>query len=231
MVAPKLSFSIYSVIRLMGITMAVLVLTWTLHYRGGLALFSDNKPLIFNVHPVLMVISLVLLNGEALLAYKAVPGTKRFKKLIHLTLQLMALLLALIGVWAVWKFHSKKGVDHLYTLHSWLGLACVFLFTIQCAAGFTTFWYPGGSRNNRASLLPWHVFFGVYIYALAIATTVTGFLEKATFLQRSQIITRYSTEALLVNTMGILTVVLGGWVVLALIAPLNDSGVIPKTAK
>ncbi|KAK9683252.1 hypothetical protein RND81_10G126600 [Saponaria officinalis] len=224
-------FSIYLVIRLMGFTLTVLVLTWTLHYRGGLALFSDNKPLIFNVHPVLMVISLVLLNGEAMLAYKSVPGTKSFKKQIHMVMQLMAFCVAVIGVWAVWKFHTEKGVDHLYTLHSWLGLACLLLFTIQWAAGFTTFWYPGGSRNNRASLLPWHVFFGVYIYALAVATTVTGFLEKATFLQRSHITSRYSTEALLINSMGILTMVLGGLVVMALVAPSNARSEIPITAE
>ncbi|KAK9683253.1 hypothetical protein RND81_10G126600 [Saponaria officinalis] len=178
-----------------------------------------------------MVISLVLLNGEAMLAYKSVPGTKSFKKQIHMVMQLMAFCVAVIGVWAVWKFHTEKGVDHLYTLHSWLGLACLLLFTIQWAAGFTTFWYPGGSRNNRASLLPWHVFFGVYIYALAVATTVTGFLEKATFLQRSHITSRYSTEALLINSMGILTMVLGGLVVMALVAPSNARSEIPITAE
>ncbi|KAJ4825141.1 hypothetical protein Tsubulata_008677 [Turnera subulata] len=37
-----------------------------LFYRGGLALVSDNKDLIFNVQPVLMVIGLILMNGEDL---------------------------------------------------------------------------------------------------------------------------------------------------------------------
>ncbi|KAL9226565.1 hypothetical protein vseg_002362 [Gypsophila vaccaria] len=231
MVTPVVKFPINMVVKMMGITLTVLVLTWLLHYRGGLALFSHNKPLIFNVHPLLMVVSLVLLNGEAMLAYRTVPGTKSFKKQIHLALQLLAFVVAVIGVWAVWKFHSEKGVDHLYTLHSWLGVACLLLFTIQLAAGFTTFWYPGGSKNSRASLLPWHVFYGVYIYALAIATTVSGFLEKATFLQRSHITSRYSTEAMLINSMGILTMVLGGFVILALVAPSNSRSEIPITAE
>ncbi|XP_074279317.1 transmembrane ascorbate ferrireductase 2-like [Silene latifolia] len=231
MVVPVVRFPIYTVIRLIGITVALLVLTWNIHFRGGLALISDNKALIFNVHPVLMVISLVLLNGEAMLAYKTVPGTKSFKKLIHLVLQFLAFFLAVIGVWAAWEFHSAKAIDHVYSLHSWLGLACLFLFTIQWAAGFTTFWYPGGSRNSRTSLLPWHVFFGVYIYALAIATSLTGILEKATFLQSSHIISRYCTEALLVNSMGILIVVLGGFVILALVAPVTGKSEIPRTAE
>lgn len=85
-----------------------------------------------------------------------------------------------------------------------------------------TFWYPGGSASNRASLLPWHVFFGVYIYALAIATVTTGILEKATFLQSNKVISRYSTEAMLVNSLGVLVVALGGFVILALVTSTND---------
>lgn len=67
--------------------------------------------------------------------------------------------------------------------------------------------------------MPWHVFFGTYIYALAIATTTTGLLEKATFLQTNNVISRYSNEAILVNVLGILIVALGGFVILGLVTP------------
>lgn len=59
-----IKFPIFLIVRVLGMVTAALVLTWALHYRGGLALISENKDLIFNVHPVLMVIGLVLLNGE-----------------------------------------------------------------------------------------------------------------------------------------------------------------------
>ncbi|KAE8659374.1 putative transmembrane ascorbate ferrireductase 2 [Hibiscus syriacus] len=219
---PVIKFPIFMVIRVLGIVIGALVFTWTFHCRGGLALISDNKDLIFNVHPVLMVLGLVLLNGEAMLAYKTVPGTKSFKKLAHLTIQCIAFILSLIGVWAALKFHNDKGIDNFYSLHSWLGLACLFLFGIQWAAGFVTFWYPGGSRNSRAALLPWHVFFGMYAYAIAIVTATTGILEKLTFLQTNQVISRYSTEALLVNSLGILIVAVGGFVIVATLTPLNE---------
>ncbi|KAJ6322108.1 hypothetical protein OIU77_012064 [Salix suchowensis] len=202
--------SITMLVRVIGVLVAAFVLIWTCHFRGGLALYSDNKSLIFNVHPVLLVIGLVLLNGEAMLAYKTVSGTKSFRKTVHLTMQSMAFCLGITGVWAAYKFHSERGIDHFYTLHSWLGLACLFLFGTQWAAGFYTFWYPGGSINSRAALLPWHVLIGIYIYALAVATTVTGILEKATFLQVHNITSHYSTEAFLVNSLGILVVVLSG---------------------
>lgn len=231
MAVPVIKFpTLMVLVRLMGVIVSALVLTWTVHYRGGLALVSDNKDLIFNVHPVLMVIGLVLLNGEAILAYKTVSGTKSFKKLVHLTLQFLAFCLSLIGLWAAWKFHNDKGINNFYSLHSWLGLACLLLFGIQWAAGFVTFWYPGGSRNSRATLLPWHVFFGVYIYALAVATATTGILEKATFLQTNKVISHYSAEALLVNSLGILMIALGGLVVLATITSLNSKGDIPRNA-
>lgn len=96
------------------------------------------------------------------------------------------------------------------------------------AAGFVTFWYPGGSRNGRASLLPWHLFFGIYIYALAVATCTSGFLEKATFLQTNKVISRYSAEAMLVNSLGILVVVLAGFVILGVVSPVNGKGDIPR---
>ena len=76
--------------------------------------------------------------------------------------------------------------------------------------------------------MPWHFFFGVYIYALAVATCTTGILEKATFLQTNQVISRYSAEALLMNSLGILIVVLGGFVILAVISPPNGKGEIPR---
>ncbi|KDP32926.1 hypothetical protein JCGZ_12957 [Jatropha curcas] len=227
---PVIKFPIFTVVRFLGFLVTALVLTWSVHYRGGLALVSDNKDLIFNVHPVLMVIGLILMNGEAMLAYKTVQGTKNFKKLVHLTLQLLAFSLSLIGVWAALKFHNDKGIDNFYSLHSWLGLACLFLFGIQWASAFVTYWYPGGSRNSRATLLPWHVFFGVYIYALAVATATTGILEKATFLQTNKVISRYSTEALLVNSLGVLIIVLGGFVVLATITPLRAKEDITRNA-
>lgn len=222
---PVVKFPILlSCVRGLGLLVAILVLVWNIHYRGGLALFSNNKTLLFNVHPVLMVIGLLLLNGEAMLAYKSVSGTKGLKKLVHLTLQFLSFICGLIGLWAAWKFHNDRGINNFYSLHSWLGLACLFLFAIQWAAGFVTFWYPGGSTKNRAALMPWHVLFGMYIYCLSLASCITGILEKATFLQTHHIISHYSTEAIMVNILGILIVLLGGFVIFVIISPSNGKG-------
>ncbi|CAA7410330.1 unnamed protein product [Spirodela intermedia] len=221
---PVVRFPIVFLIRLFGAAAAAMVIAWVVRFRGGMALFSDNKDLIFNVHPVLMVIGFILVYGEAMLVYKTMPGTKNFKKAAHLSVLFLALCLGVVGVWAAIKFHNEKGIDNFYSLHSWLGLASLISFSIQWALAFATFWYPGGSRSSRVFLLPWHVFLGVYIYALGIATAVTGILEKATFLQSNREISRYSSEAFLVNLLGILLVVLGGFVVLAVITPTVGKG-------
>lgn len=217
-------FPVFPVVRILGVALCALVLIWNVHFRGGLALVSDDRSLIFNVHPVLMVIGLLVINGEAMLAYKNLSGTKDFKKLVHLSLQFVAFFLSVFGLWVVWKNRFDVGKENFYSLHSWLGLLSLFLFGIQWAFGFVTFWYPGGSRNSRASLLPWHAYFGLYTYALSVATCVTGFLERATSLQKREIISRYSTEAILINSMGILTVVLAGLVVLGVVAPVHRNG-------
>ncbi|KAJ0551260.1 putative ascorbate ferrireductase (transmembrane) [Helianthus annuus] len=100
----------------------------------------------------------------------------------------------------------------------------LFFDCLSWGAGFATFWHPGGSRNSRASLLPWHVFFGVYIYVLAVAACVTGLLEKATFLQTNNVISRYSAEAMLVNILGVSIVFLCGFVILGIILPPTGKG-------
>lgn len=49
MTVPVVRFPIYRAVRVLGIAVTAIVLTWTVHYRGGLALVSTNKDLIFNV--------------------------------------------------------------------------------------------------------------------------------------------------------------------------------------
>jgi len=89
--APVVRFPVFGLVRLLGLAASAAILVWAVHFRGGMALSSEkDKLLIFNVHPVLMLIGFVVLNGEAILAYKTVSGTKKLKKLVHLSLQFIA---------------------------------------------------------------------------------------------------------------------------------------------
>lgn len=59
---------------------AIMVLVWSIHFRGGLAWEAENKNLIFNIHPVLMLIGFIILGGEAIISYKSFPLEKQVKK-------------------------------------------------------------------------------------------------------------------------------------------------------
>ncbi|KAK2653839.1 hypothetical protein Ddye_013695 [Dipteronia dyeriana] len=205
------------VAHVLAIAGAVMVLVWCLYFRGGLAWEASNKSLIFNLHPVLMLIGLIIIGGEAIISYKSLPLTKQVKKLIHLVLHAIALILGIIGVYAAFKYHNESSIANLYSLHSWLGIVIISLYGIQWIYGFVIFFYPGGPTGLRSESLPWHVFFGVFVYVLAVANAAIGFLEKLTFLESSGL-AKYGPEALLVNFTAVVTILYGAFVILSVLS-------------
>ncbi|KAK7315031.1 hypothetical protein VNO77_33563 [Canavalia gladiata] len=206
------------VVHILGLVSIVLVLVWNLYFRGGLAWTSSNKSLIFNIHPVLMLIGLIVIGGEAIISYKALPLKKEIKKLIHLGLHAIALILGIIGIYAVFKFHNEARIVDLYSLHSWLGIGVIVLYGIQWIVGFVMFFYPGGTTTLRSISAPWHVLFGLFVYLLAVGTACLGFLEKLTFLEIFSRLPKYGPEALLVNFTAIVTILFAAFVVLSAIS-------------
>ncbi|KAK9147869.1 hypothetical protein Scep_006626 [Stephania cephalantha] len=202
----------------LGVVAAVMVLVWCIHFRGGLAFHSQtNKNLIFNIHPVLMLIGFIIIGGEAIIAYKAIPGRKEVKKVIHLVLHAIALILGIVGIYAAFKYHNESNIANLYSFHSWLGIGTICLYAIQWVFGFLVFFFPGGPQTLRSESLPWHVVFGLFVYILALCTAVLGFLEKLTFLQSSGL-AKYGPEAFLVNFTSIVTILFGAFIVLTAIS-------------
>ncbi|XAR53584.1 Ascorbate ferrireductase (transmembrane) [Bertholletia excelsa] len=207
----------------LGVAGAVMVLVWCIHFRGGLAWESSNKSLIFNIHPVLILIGLIIIGGEAIISYKSLPLKKEVKKLIHLVLHAIALVLGIVGIYAAFKYHNESSIANLYSLHSWLGIGIITLYGIQWVYGLVVFFYPGGSATVRRESLPWHVLFGLFVYILAVGNATLGFLEKLTFLESSGL-AKYGSEAFLVNFTAIATIFYGAVVVLTALsqAPTED---------
>ncbi|KAF9623940.1 hypothetical protein IFM89_006667 [Coptis chinensis] len=170
------------------------------------------------IHPVLMLIGFIILGGEAIISYKALPWGKDVKKLIHLVLHAIALILGIIGVYTAFKFHNESGIANLYSLHSWLGIGTICLYGVQWLYGFLVFFFPGGSTALRSDSLPWHVLFGMFVYVLAVCSAVLGFLEKLTFLENSGLY-KYGPEAFLVNFTAIVTTLYGAFVVFSAVTP------------
>lgn len=52
-------------------------------------------------------------------------------KLLHAAVMLLALVLSVVGLCAVFDFHNAKNTPNLYSLHSWIGIAATALFAMQ----------------------------------------------------------------------------------------------------
>lgn len=63
-------------------------------------------------------------------------GSKLPWKLLHAALALVAFLLAVLGLVAVFSYHKARTIANMYSLHSWVGLTAVVLFS--CQVGATT---------------------------------------------------------------------------------------------
>lgn len=111
------------------------------------------------LHPLLILLGFIVLGGEgssnaisveqylleknliwfllffildaAIISFKVLPLRKEVKKLIHLALHAIALILGIIGIYAAFKFHNESNIANLYSLHSWIGIGIAVLYGIQ----------------------------------------------------------------------------------------------------
>ncbi|NXQ95543.1 CYAC3 protein, partial [Sagittarius serpentarius] len=206
----------------LGFTCVAFVSAWCQHWRGGFAL--DGSVLTFNWHPVLMVTGMVVLYGAAALVYRLPPawrGPKLPWKALHGTLALAAFGLAVLGLAAVFRFHNNYGTPNMYSLHSWLGLATMLLFSCQVGAAPAPCPLPWAPAWLRALYKPVHVFFGSTILMLSVASCVSGINEKLFFSLKNGTTEykRLPAEAVFANTLGLLIVLFGVLVLGALARP------------
>ncbi|XP_013781804.1 cytochrome b reductase 1-like [Limulus polyphemus] len=169
--------------QVVGVLCVALVGAWTGHYFGGFAWQSDPR-LQFNYHPLFIVIGLVFLYGNAILVYRVLRNErKEILKLVHAGIHTVVFIFTVVSLKAVFDSHNLavKPIPNMFSLHSWLGLAAVVLFSLQFVCGFVSYLFPGLALYWRALYLPFHVYFGVLIYILGLASTLTGITEKLIF--------------------------------------------------
>ncbi|XP_059069230.1 probable ascorbate-specific transmembrane electron transporter 1 [Cryptomeria japonica] len=206
-------------VQVFGVTACVLVLYWCLHYGGGLAFSSSNKDHIFNLHPVMMFIGYIFLASQAILSFKMVPVKKKLQKIVHLSLLGLSTIIGAFGIYPVFKVHHETNIDNMFSLHSWIGMGAVCLFGVQWMVGFITFLYPGASMRIRTSVVPWHVFFGLFLYAMAIVAAETGFLDKLEIQEIETGLDKFGSEAMLVNFTAVIILLFAMLVVLSTVLP------------
>ncbi|KAI8516179.1 hypothetical protein Bbelb_069920 [Branchiostoma belcheri] len=202
--------ALLGVVEVLGVAAIAMVCYWAAHYRGGFAWDGSGQQ--FNWHPVLMVVGLVFLYGNAILTYRVFRDQVKFGvKILHAVLQMTALILSIMALVATFDFHNANGIANMYSLHSWVGLTAVILFALQWVLGVSTYLLPFASRWIRTLFMPYHRFLGLIIFGMSIATCLMGLTEKLLF----SIADTYSTfppEGILVNCLGLILVLFGGFV-------------------
>ncbi|CAO2645745.1 Transmembrane ascorbate-dependent reductase CYB561 [Lemmus lemmus] len=188
--------------QLLGLTVVAVTGAWLGLYRGGVAWDSSLQ---FNAHPLCMVIGVIFLQGDALLVYRVFrKEAKRTTKILHGLLHVVAFIIALVGLVAVFDYHRKKGYPDLYSLHSWCGILVFVLYFVQWLVGFSFFLFPGASFSLRSRYRPQHIFYGAAIFLLSVGTALLGLKEA--------LLTKYSKfepEGVLANVLGLLLVCFG----------------------
>ncbi|KAG7331111.1 hypothetical protein KOW79_005080 [Hemibagrus wyckioides] len=183
---------------------------WQVTKREGLAWDGGAKE--FNWHPLLAVTGFIFLQGIAIVVYR-LPWTwkcsKLMMKLIHAGLNVLAFILAVISLVAVFDFHNVQNIPNMYSLHSWVGLIAVILFSLQIVLGLCIFLLPLSPGYLRAAFLPIHVFSGLFIFTTVIATALMGITEKLIFGLKDPKYKDSPPEATFVNVLGLLIALFG----------------------
>ncbi|TSR04299.1 Cytochrome b ascorbate-dependent protein 3 [Bagarius yarrelli] len=207
-------YTAYLLCLVLSLVCMVLVIHWNAFYRGG---FSwDGKATQFNWHPVLMVMGLVVLYGNAAVVYRIPLSWTQDKqrwKILHACLLLLALIFTIVGLCAVFGYHNASKTPNLYSLHSWVGIITSALFAAQWVAGFGTFLLPCSPLPLRAFIKPTHVWMGAIILVLSVVSCISGINEKLFFALKKETNETLSykdlpPEAVLGNSLGIVIVAL-----------------------
>ncbi|CAJ1932743.1 unnamed protein product [Sphenostylis stenocarpa] len=197
---------------LFGIIAFVLLLVWLLHYREGIEYDSDNGLRVFNVHPFLMYSGFIFLSGEAVLAFQTIPSERKIRKFVHMTLHLIALVLGIVGLSAVFKFHDMRQIPNVYSLHSWIGIGTFCLFVLQWIFGLSVFMIQAASELTRRKVLPWHKVGGKALMFMAVCAAETGLMEKTSFLTSAGALKPHHLESNLIKFTGLAILLFGVFV-------------------
>ncbi|KAG9329829.1 hypothetical protein JZ751_028959 [Albula glossodonta] len=131
-------------------------------------------------------------------------------KLIHAGLNILAFVFAAVSLVAVFDFHNGADIPNMYSLHSWVGLACVILYSLQIVMGLCVYLLPITPGALRGAFMPIHVYSGLFIFSTVIATALMGITEKLIFGLKNPKYKDSPPEAVLVNVLGLLITAFGG---------------------
>lgn len=185
-----------------GVSIIIILIHWGTLYGGFVA---TNDDLLFNYHPLFMVLGLVIFYGDSIILYRALSFLpKLILKIIHAALHFLAIIFSSLGLVAVFENHRKTNKADLYSLHSWIGLITFIMFCLQYLGSFVAFLFPGLPPNWRAKIMPFHTFFGIGLFVAAVGTAEMGITEKLLF---TKDYSKWVPEGVIGNVLGVFILV------------------------
>lgn len=174
----------------------ILVSIWA-STLGGVSWKEGEAKRVFNWHPVMMVTAYSVMNVGALVfrvsgtsSYQAsvgsAPNKRGIAKVTHASTWTLSFVFGIVGIIAVFQSHNDKisgYIANLYSLHSWVGITVMTLYSLQFLFGIFAFGgLLSGSRMLRNPVtMEIHKFTGTYIHILVTATILLGIQEKEGF--------------------------------------------------
>lgn len=76
-------------------------------------------------------------------------------KLAHAAVMLLAFVLSVVGICAVFDFHNVNHIPNMYSLHSWIGITATALFTAQVRNFTNRIWITSQSIVSFLSIDDW----------------------------------------------------------------------------
>ncbi|XP_074598349.1 plasma membrane ascorbate-dependent reductase CYBRD1-like isoform X2 [Brevipalpus obovatus] len=196
--------TLFMVSQVTGLLSIILTVIWVYKFFGGLGLSDPDKE--FNFHPILMIVAFLYMNGNSILIYRYMrKKPKPLLKWIHSSLHGINVLIIGFALFAVIDYHNRKKIPNFYSIHSWLGIAISVIYGLQSLGSFAIFMKPGASDSIRKMTLPLHVFGGISLFFLSVATILMGFTEKMIFKYKKEYAAGESV-GIYVNFIGIFAV-------------------------
>ncbi|CDS41496.1 cytochrome B561 [Echinococcus multilocularis] len=198
---------IAAIAQIFGIAAVVMCTVWMGYYYGG---FDWRNPaLVFNYHPVFMVIGMIFCFGDAMLIYRVFHKCPKLPlKAVHGVLMILGLLFSVVGFKAAFDSHNMRGIPDVYSIHSWIGLVTVVLFAVQWVVGLIAFLVPYIPPRVRSKILPLHTATGLFLLCCALVAAISGITEK----NFGSTYKDLPAPAMLSNFMGVCLVVFCGMV-------------------
>lgn len=129
----------------------------------------------FTLHPFLMVLGLVYLQGTSISAFRALNRFNRQNvKYFHAAVHTIVFILTVIALCAIFDTFNAIKKPHLVSFHGWLGLFTVILFTAQWFYSCLAFMVPIFSEETKNTLMPYHRACGLLTFILSVFNSLVA---------------------------------------------------------